>query len=95
MPPVPSAPSGADGAPVAAFRYRGGVSAAIFSRQVAGKDGRTWTAYSVSLRRSYRDAQGEWQHTQSLRPEDLPLAILGLQQCYEHLMSGETDDAAE
>jgi hypothetical protein len=87
---TPSAPAAAK--PAAVFRY-GSVSAAVFS-DVVQKDGRTFTVSSVSLRRAYRDAAGAWQHTHSLRPQDLLPAALALTRAYEHVQDAQGEDAA-
>ncbi len=65
--------------PVATFRFED-VSAAVFREKYA--DG---TATYVSLRRSYRDASGAWQHTNTLTRGDLLAAALALTKCYEFL----------
>jgi len=70
--------------PVATFRY-GGVSAAIFTDKVKTKNGKSLDVYNVSLRRSYRKADGQWSPSRSLRSADLLPASLALQKCYEFL----------
>ena len=55
----------------------GAVSAAVFA------DSRDQATLNVSLRKSYRDGNGTWQHTHTLKAADLPTAIQALQECYE------------
>jgi hypothetical protein len=40
------------------------------------------TLKSFSFQRSYKDEKEEWQHTQTLRPNDLPKLALLLQEAY-------------
>jgi hypothetical protein len=82
--PTPTPPK-SDGTPIAVFRF-GSVSAAVFPKAPSGRAGKS---FSISLRRSYRTAEGTWERLQSLRPVDLPLAILALQKCYESLTARE------
>ncbi|MEK6958626.1 MAG: hypothetical protein AABW59_01130 [archaeon] len=44
------------------------------------KDGKKF--FSTTLERNYKDGE-EWKKTNSLRVDDLPRAILALQQAYE------------
>jgi hypothetical protein len=74
-----STPASGENKPIASFRF-GNVSAAIFPVRV--KDG---TVMDVSIRRSYKDADGAWKHTHSLAQEDLLPAALALTKCYEHI----------
>ena len=63
----------------------GQVSAAVFTNQVKLQSGKTANIPNVTLRRSFRNAQGDWEHTHSLRASDLLPAELALTRCYEHL----------
>ena len=70
--------------PVATFRY-GNVSAAVFTNEVKTKDEKTADVFSASLRRSYRNGNGQWAHTHTLRGADLLPAAVALQKCYEFI----------
>ena len=72
--------------PSAVFRF-GNVSAAIFPDVT-----KTGTVWNVSVRRSYRDAEGKWQHTHSLTPSDLLPAALALTKSYEHIANVRSED---
>lgn len=74
--------------PVATFRHDD-VSAAIFRETYA--DG---VATYVSLRRSYRDTSGAWQHTHTLTRGDLLAAAFALTQCYEYLATSKAPTVA-
>lgn len=74
--------------PVATFRY-GDISAAIFS-DAAGKD----ASPVISIRRSYRDNSGAWQHTNTLTQRDILPVALCLTKCYEFLAAFPKNPAA-
>lgn len=40
---------------------------------------------SVQLDKSYKDKQGEWQKTSSLNINDVPKAMIALQEAYKYL----------
>jgi len=60
------------------------VSAAVFTNPVS-KGGKTFDLHVVSVRRSFRNAQGGWESTHSLRRADLLPVALALQKCYEFI----------
>lgn len=80
--------------PTGTFRF-GDVSAAVFTKQVETRDGKSVNAVNVSLRRSYRDASGDWQHTHSLRAGDLLPAAYALIKCYEMVSDANGRDDQE
>lgn len=63
----------------------GAVSLAVFANNNVTKEGKKIAYNTVALQRSYKDKEGKWQHTGSLRVNDLPNAILVLQKSFEHL----------
>jgi len=75
--------------PVVSIRY-GNISVAAFANEATTKDGKTFEAYSVSVRRSYRKSDGEWVNTHSLRRSDLLPAAEALTECFQRL-SGSKD----
>ena len=77
--------------PTATFRF-GQVSAAIFTNDVKLSNGKTAKVPNVTLRRSYRNAQGTWEHTHSLRASDLLPAALALTRCYESIADASGND---
>jgi hypothetical protein len=79
--------------PVFTFKY-GTLSAAIFADKVKMPSGKTVAIGHVSLRRSYRNADGEWEHTHSLRQRDLLTAAQLLEHCWFYLVD-PADDVAE
>ncbi|MBN2052303.1 hypothetical protein JW756_02260 [Candidatus Woesearchaeota archaeon] len=70
--------------PVKKFKA-GPISATIWENQGQNQQGQVVSYNSVSFDRNYKDANGEWQHTNSLRMSDLPRAILVLNKTFEFL----------
>ncbi|HLG24654.1 MAG TPA: hypothetical protein VI564_07030 [Candidatus Nanoarchaeia archaeon] len=65
------------------------VTASVWQNAVIGKNGQTMFFRTFSLQRAYKDKNGAWQHTNSLRLMDLPKAALVLQKAYEYaIMAG-------
>lgn len=75
--------------PLKKFRA-GAVSATVWSNQT--KDGEN-EYKSISFERSYKDQDGAWKTTTSLRMNDLPKAALVLQKAYEYLTLNEGTEA--
>ena len=71
-------------------KFRAGpVSVTVWKNQGKGEGGETVEYKTVSLERSYKDKQGEWQSTHSLRINDLPKASIALQKAYEYIILRE------
>ncbi len=62
----------------------GAISATVWQNSSPGKDGMSYS--TVSLQRSYKDRDGSWKHTSSMRLNDLPKARLVLSKAYEFLV---------
>jgi hypothetical protein len=63
----------------------GALEAACWKSVAKGEDGRDRDFFTVTIERSYKDKDGNWQHTGSLRRQDLlPMARL-LGQAYDKL----------
>jgi len=60
----------------------GGVQAAVWEN-TRERDGDEIVAYSVTLDKRYKAADGTWQSTTTLQTADLPKAVLVLQKAYE------------
>ena len=69
------------------FKVRGCI-ASVFANEVNTANGST-VVKSVVLQRTYRDNDGNFQHTTSFRANDIPKAVLALNKAYEYLMSDE------
>jgi len=64
----------------------GAVSATVWENQATNKTtGQPVSYNTISLQRGYKDKDGNWQSTNSLRVADIPKAILVLQKAYEDL----------
>lgn len=72
------------------FRF-GAVSASVFANEIDTKDGKAKVS-NVSLQRTYRDKNGNFQNSSSFRANDIPKAILALSKAYEYLVAGEGAD---
>lgn len=72
--------------PAAKFRA-GPICATVWQNQGKSKStGEDVTYNTVSLERSYKDKNGNWQTTNSFRVNDLPRAALVLKKAYEHIV---------
>lgn len=63
----------------------GAISATIWENPGEDSEGKPTVFKTISLARSYKDKEGNWQNTSGLRVSDLPKAILVLSKAYEHL----------
>ena len=64
----------------------GGISVSIWQNSGIAKTGGVNVYRTVSMERSYRDKNGSWQRTNSLRANDLPRVVLLLNKAYEYLV---------
>ena len=69
----------------------GGISATVWKNTGHSAKGESVEYKTISLERAYKDAAGAWQHTTSLRFNDLPRACVALQKAYEFLVLREQD----
>ena len=63
------------------------ITAAIWRNE---KDGRAY--YSVTIQRSYKDADGNWKHSESLNEGDLLLAAKVLDQAHTEISKLRAND---
>lgn len=47
---------------------------------------------TIDMQRSYKDKDGNWKNTQSMRTNDLPKAVLALTKTYEYLLTKGKDE---
>ncbi len=70
-------------------KFRAGAVAATIWRNSVVKDGKEDSYCTVSLERGYKNKEGAWENTSSLRANDLPRAALVLAEAYKYIvMSG-------
>ena len=67
----------------------GGLTATVWQNQGTSRTGEEVSFRTVSFQRRYKDKNGEWQSTSTLRVNDLPKASLVLQKAYEYLVMKE------
>ena len=66
--------------------YRAGaVSCSIWKISVKTKDGKTFDNLSVTIQRGYKDKEGNWKNTDSLKTADIPKAQLVLSKAFEFM----------
>ncbi len=75
------------------YKY-GAISATIWKRTHKTKTGETFEKSQVSLDRSYKDASGQWQSTNTLDANDIPKAILALSRAYEYIQRAANERAS-
>ena len=63
----------------------GGISATVWRNEskIEDKEGEYWT---ISVDRRYKDKEGNWKSTNSLRVNDLPKMALVASKAYEYLV---------
>jgi hypothetical protein len=73
----------------------GAVAATIWVNPTQNAKGEEASYSTISLERSYKDKSDKWQHTSSMRLNDLPKAALVLTKAYEYLVLTQQEAAAE
>ncbi|MBS3102027.1 hypothetical protein J4458_01105 [Candidatus Woesearchaeota archaeon] len=69
----------------------GAISATVWENQGKSREGEAVSFRTVSLQRRYKDKNGDWQSSSTLRINDLPRASLVLQKAYEYLVLREME----
>ena len=72
--------------PIKKFRC-GGCEAAIFENEII-KDGNSFKVNQVTFQKHYKSADDKWKTTHSLSVNDIPKAVLVLNETYEYLTLG-------
>jgi hypothetical protein len=75
-------------------KFRAGAISATVWKNHGVKDGQISEYQTVTFERSYKDKEGNWQTTTTLRINDLPKAAVVLQKAYEELVLREFTDSA-
>ena len=70
--------------PVNKIRY-GAVSVSIWRDIYRNARGEEFEVHSVVLDRTYKDRDGDWKHTNSLKETDVPKAIAALEDAFRYL----------
>ena len=69
----------------------GAISVTVWKNKGKSEQGDEVEYPTVSIDRNYKDKEGVWQSTNSLRVNDLPRAAVALQKAYEHLVLKEQE----
>jgi hypothetical protein len=64
----------------------GAISATVWRNEVKNSDAEFQT---ITIQRAYKDKNGNWKNTSSLRTNDIPKTILVLQKAYEYIFLKE------
>jgi hypothetical protein len=71
----------------------GAIQVTIWENENLTPDGKVQLYKTVTFERRYKDKNGEWKSTNSLKANDLPKAALLLSKAYEYLiLTGEDND---
>ena len=68
----------------------GAISATVWNNTVE-KDRKKIEFKTVSIERSYKDSNGEWKTTNSMRSNDLPKVALVAQKAYDYIVCNEKE----
>ncbi len=70
----------------------GAVCATVWKNERQKPTGESFTTFSISLERRYKDQSGSWKSAGSFRLQDLPKAELVLKEAYKYLtLKGEQE----
>lgn len=67
-------------------KFKAGALVATIWNNKIQKDGKEETYRTISFERNYKDKEGNWKTTNSLRVNDLPKAVMILNKAYEYLV---------
>lgn len=69
--------------------FKAGVIQVALWRNEREVNGTPFVFIETTLSRQYKDKEGNWKATHSLRVNDIPKAIMLLQKAYEHIIMAE------
>ncbi|PIN72806.1 hypothetical protein COV21_01000 [Candidatus Woesearchaeota archaeon CG10_big_fil_rev_8_21_14_0_10_45_5] len=72
-------------------KIRAGAISATIWKNKSEANGKIVEYSTISLDRNYKDRDGKWQNTHSMRTSDLPKAQLVLSKAYEYLVIKDQD----
>jgi len=73
----------------------GAISATIWQNEAKTQKGDSTVYRTVTLQRTYKDKDNKWQHTNSMRANDLPKAALVLNKAYEYIVLRDNNPQTE
>ena len=70
----------------------GAVTAVIWANEMNDRQGNKFSVYTVAFERNYKDRDGSWKSTNSMRINDIPKLRLIAQEAYEYLVRKGSED---
>jgi len=70
----------------------GAVTATVWANEMTDRQGGKFLVYTVAFERVYKDRDGNWKNTNSLRVNDIPKLRLVAQEAYEYLVRKSNED---
>jgi hypothetical protein len=70
----------------------GAVTATVWKNDLKDRQGNGFSVYTVSFERTYKDRDGQWKSTSSLRINDIPKLQLVAGEAYEYLVRKGSED---
>ena len=69
----------------------GAISATIWQNEGHTREGASALFNTISFERGYKDKEGNWKSTTSLRIGDIPRAVVVLNKAYEYLILNKSE----
>lgn len=70
------------------------IECSVWANQMQNGSGETWTQYSITIKRSYKDQTGTWVNGGSYRAHDLPVLQFLLTKAHAYCLNMRTDDSS-
>ena len=70
----------------------GAVTAAVWANEMKDRQGNKFSVYTVAFERNYKDRNGNWKSTNSMRLNDIPKLRLVALEAYEYLVRKGSED---
>ena len=70
----------------------GAVTAAVWANEMNDRQGNKFSVYTVAFDRNYKDRDGNWKSTNSMRVNDIPKLRLVAYEAYEYLVRKGNED---
>jgi len=73
-------------------KFKAGAVSATVWKNAGQKNNKNFAFHTISLSRAYKDRDGSWKNSSSLRTSDLPKAALVLGKAYEYLTMSAVEE---
>jgi len=70
----------------------GAVIADVWANEMKDRQDNKFSVYTIAFERNYKDRDGNWKSTNSMRVNDIPKLRLVAQEAYEYLVRKGSDD---